>query len=182
MERYRITSEAAVYFVTWSIVEWLPVFVSEPAFRIITDSLEFCHRQKGLRTNAFVIMPTHFHAIVFHESYDPDALAAALTEMRKFTGRALADLCQTAMPECFSRALVESAGVDRNRRVWQPSRHPVAVTSEAFYRQKLDYLHDNPVRKGLVVRAGDWRFSSARWYLSEMSVPSELTLSRINWD
>jgi hypothetical protein len=62
MERYRIVSDAAVYFVTFSIVDWLPIFVSEEPCRIVADSFRFCHEQKALRFNAFVIMPTHLHA------------------------------------------------------------------------------------------------------------------------
>jgi hypothetical protein len=57
VERYRITAEAAVYYVTYSVVDWLPVFVSEQSCRIITDSLNFCYEKKGLRVNAFVIRP-----------------------------------------------------------------------------------------------------------------------------
>jgi hypothetical protein len=53
MERYRIRPESAVYYLTYSVVEWLPVFVSEAVCKIITDSLTFCHRQKHLRINAF---------------------------------------------------------------------------------------------------------------------------------
>lgn len=63
MERYRILPEAAVYYVTYSVVEWLPVFISEATFRIVTESLTFCHEQKHLRANAFVVMPTHMHMI-----------------------------------------------------------------------------------------------------------------------
>ena len=63
-----------------SIVDWLPVFVSEGAWRILADSLNFCHEQKGLRVNAYVIMPSHFHRIVFLRQFDRDALKAALTD------------------------------------------------------------------------------------------------------
>jgi len=48
-ERYRITDDAHIYFVTYSVVEWLPVFVSDVACRIVTDSLNFCHQNKHLR-------------------------------------------------------------------------------------------------------------------------------------
>ena len=65
MERYRIADDVGIYFVTMSVVDWLPVFVSERRWRILTDSLNFCHERKGLRVNAYVIMPTHFHGIVF---------------------------------------------------------------------------------------------------------------------
>jgi hypothetical protein len=45
MERYRIHPEAAVYFLTYSVVEWLPIFVNEKSCRVITESLTFCNRQ-----------------------------------------------------------------------------------------------------------------------------------------
>ena len=57
MERYRIVSDQAVYFLAFSVVEWLPVFVTESACRIITDSLKYCATHKSLATNAFVIIP-----------------------------------------------------------------------------------------------------------------------------
>ncbi len=179
MERYRFRSDAAVYFVTFSVVEWLPVFVSETAFKIVTDSLNFCCRSKGLRINAYVIMPTHLHAILFHESFDGVQLASVVTDFRKFTGRQLCDFCDQNMPACFSETFRKAAGDDRQRRFWQPSRHPEQIETESFWRTKFDYLHENPCRKGLVVRASDWRFSSASYWLSEGKVPSEVILSTL---
>ena len=64
METYRIHDDASLYFVTYSAVSWLPVFVNERACRLLTDSLVFCHGQKGVRINAYVIMPAHLHAMV----------------------------------------------------------------------------------------------------------------------
>jgi hypothetical protein len=60
--------------VTFSVVKWVPIFVSAGACTIITESLTFCHSQKGVRINAFVIMPAHLHAILFHESFQATAL------------------------------------------------------------------------------------------------------------
>jgi putative transposase len=72
-------------------VVWLPVFVSQAACKIIVDSLNDCHRYKGLRTNAYVIMPTHMQAICFHESLTAKDLERVLTDFRKPTGRELLD-------------------------------------------------------------------------------------------
>ena len=83
MESYRFYSDGTVFFVTFSIVEWLPVFVSDKACKIISDSLNFCHSSKGLRINAYVIMPTHFHGIFFHESFAVDRLGSVVTDFRK---------------------------------------------------------------------------------------------------
>jgi len=67
MENYRIHADSSVYFITYTVVEWLPVFVSGAANSIVTDSFRHCHEKKGLRINAYVIMPTHLHAIVFEK-------------------------------------------------------------------------------------------------------------------
>ena len=58
MERYRIVADVGGYYVTFTVVDWLPVFINESACKIITDSLNFCVKQKALRVNAYVIMPT----------------------------------------------------------------------------------------------------------------------------
>jgi hypothetical protein len=47
MERYRIRPDSAVYFLTYSVMEWLPIFVDEQTCGIVTDSLAFCHREKS---------------------------------------------------------------------------------------------------------------------------------------
>ena len=114
MERYRITPDAAVYYMTYSIVEWLPVFTSEVPCHFITESLNYCHQHKGLRINTFVIMPTHLHAIVFSSDFRSEPLAAALTEFRKFTGRQLSDYCQQTMPACFCATLSWTAPSSRS--------------------------------------------------------------------
>ena len=164
MERYRIRPDTAVYFCTFSVVDWLPVFISERPCQIILDSLRFCHEQKQLGVDAFVIMPTHLHLIVFDREWNTERLQQTLTDFRKFTGRRLVEFCGEATPACFSAALAAAAGDNRSHRFWQATRHPGAITSEKFHNQKRDYLHDNPRRKGLVLLQTHWRWSSARWY------------------
>jgi len=181
MERYRFHSDGAVFFTTFAVVEWLPVFVSEDACKIVVDSLNFCRRSKGLRTNAYVIMPTHMHAIFFDAAFDAKRLEKTLVDLRKFTGRELADFCQRCMPACFTEALRRAAGDDRERRLWQPTKHPEQLETEAFWRVKFDYLHENPCRKGMVRCAEHWKFSSAGYWLSDGRVPSEVVLSAIEW-
>jgi putative transposase len=181
MERYRISDENGIYFITMSVVEWLPVFMSDKSCRILTESLNFCHAQMGLRLNAYVIMPTHFHAIVFLHRSDASALKAALTSLRKFTGRQLSDYCTNHMPHCFHEVLIKSSGEDQERRFWQATLHPKRIESESFYLQKLNYLQDNPCRKGLVRRPEHWRFSSASFWLSDGQVANDVMLSPIEW-
>jgi REP element-mobilizing transposase RayT len=181
MERYRFHADGALFYVTFSVVDWLPVFVSEGACRIVTDSLTYCHRHKGLRVNAYVIMPTHLHGIVFHETFTAKAIEQTLTDFRKFTGRQLADYCGEHAPPAFGDVFGRRAGMDRERRFWQPSRHPVQLETEAFWQAKLDYLHENPCRKGLVRQPEHWRFSSAAFWLAAQEEAGDVPLSAVQW-
>src|SRR5690606_38428222 len=165
-ERYRIQAEHALYFFTMSVVHWLPIFISEEAYCIVTDSLTFCHERKQLRINSFVIMPTHLHLILFDADFDAQRLQETVTAMRKYTGQKLADYCDKALPPVFGQVMRTGRRSDRNRQVWQPTRHPDTIWSESFCRGKVDYIHDNPRRKGLVRQVTDWRFSSAAYWLS----------------
>ena len=181
MEKYKIHADASVYFLTYSVVEWLPLFVSEASCKIVTESLTYCHKQKHVRINAFVIMPTHLHLIAFDVDQNVSRLVQTLADFRKFTGRQLSDYCIQHAPKCFAETLRDLAIGDRGRRVWQPSRHPEAIERERFWQQKIDYLHDNPCRKGLVRNQEDWRFSSAAWYASDYAQGVDVPLTQIEW-
>lgn len=101
--------------------------------------------------------------------------------MRKFTGRRLADYCEQRLPNAFGEVVRGTQRSDRVRQVWQQSRHPVGIWTHDFWHTKVDYLHDNPRRKGLVHSATDWRFSSASYWLSEMRVENDVILTGVEW-
>jgi hypothetical protein len=180
VERYRICEGVGVYYVTFTVVEWLPVFIDETACRILTDSLNFCILKKHLGVNAHVIMPTHAHAILFDIEFNPERLKHTLDDMRKFTGRQLLDHAAHHLPKSFSEVFRQHAGTDRQRRFWQPTQHPVGIYSQSFWKQKLDYLHDNPCRKGLVKYPEAWRFSSASYWLTGEA--GDVQVSDVGWD
>ncbi|MBI3737526.1 MAG: hypothetical protein HY258_00580 [Chloroflexi bacterium] len=166
MERYRIVEGVGLYFVTFTVVDWLPVFISETACKIVTDSFNFCTQNKYLRVQSYVIMPTHLHAILFDQDFDAERLKHTLDDLRKFTGRQLADHCMEHMPKIFTETFKSHAGEDRQRRFWQPTQHPEGILTEKFWKQKMDYLHWNPCRAGLVHLPEDWRFSSASFWVA----------------
>ncbi len=84
-------------------------------------------------------------------------------------------------PARFPGVRVERAGGDRARRLWRPTRHPVPIKTEGFRQAKLDYLHHNPVRKGLVRQAEPWRFSSASYWTSGGTIANDVLLSAVQW-
>ncbi|MDO9129870.1 MAG: hypothetical protein Q7U34_08390 [Anaerolineales bacterium] len=178
MERYRIVEGIGAYFVTFTIVEWMPVFIDETTCKIITESLNFSIQNKRLGVNAYVIMPNHMHAIVFDKDFDNKRLKHTLDDFRKFTGRKLLDYADGNLSEAFGQTFRRNAGEDRQRKFWQSTQHPEGIFTEKFYRQKLNYIHMNPVRKGLVRAAEDWRFSSAGYWLGERDTGQETSVQR----
>jgi hypothetical protein len=101
MEKYRIVDGIAAYFVTFTVVEWLPVFIGEDTCKIITESLNFCITNKSLRVNAYVIMSNHMHAVLFDSDFDTERLQHTLDDFRKFTGRQLSDYCDKHFAPVF---------------------------------------------------------------------------------
>jgi REP element-mobilizing transposase RayT len=56
-------------------------------------------------------------------------------------------------------------------QLWQPQNYSEMIETEEFFLQKLKYIHMNPVRKGYVLEASDWKYSSARnWECQDDSV------------
>jgi REP element-mobilizing transposase RayT len=180
MEHYRIVKDVALYYITFTVVEWLPVFIDETACKIVTDSLNYCIRNKFLGVNAYVIMPTHLHAVLFDRKSDSERLKHTLDDMRKFTGRQLVDYAEEHLPKISMDVLRENAGKDRQHRFWQPTQHPVGIFNESLWKQKVDYLHYNPCRKGLVTCPENWRFSSARYWLTGEA--GEVEVSDVGWE
>ncbi len=124
-------------------------------------------------------MPTHMHANVFDKDYDSTRLDHTLTDFRKFTANQVLTFCDQHAPPSFTTVFRQHAGADRLRRFWQPTRHPETLTSENFWEQKVDYIHQNPCRKGLVRNPEDWRYSSAAYWLK--GEETDLKISDVEW-
>jgi len=67
--------------------------------------------------------------------------------------------------------LFRTAGSDNSKnqiyQFWQQENHPIEIYSNKFIDQKLAYIHDNPVKAGLVDNAWEYRYSSARDYMND---------------
>ncbi len=162
---YRVFSdEHCAYFVTCTIVDWQPIFVDRPYFEILVESLKFIRAKKGIQITAFVIMPTHLHLVVLPE--ENVNLSNAMRDFKRFTLQALSAQMERGGHESWLRVFAQHAPErpGSEYRLWQEGFHPEAIRSAKFALQKIEYIHNNPVRKGLVDVPEHWRYSSARTY------------------
>ena len=162
--RYRINEPERSHFITATVVEWLPVFTTGACCDIIVQSLAFCREKKGLRIYAWVILDNHFHAIVA----GPE-LARTIGDLKKFIAREVLAQLKTEGREWLLNQLAYYRAAHKSlsqHQVWQEGVHPQSIASDAMMLQKLEYLHNNPVKRGLVAAPEHWRYSSAHEWLA----------------
>jgi putative transposase len=166
MSRWKVIPGVGHHFVTTTVVEWQNVFTAIPYFEIIIESLKHCIQNKGLHLHGYVIMPNHAHYIL--SSDDGTKLSHIMRDFATYTSRHLSGQLEEEgrreILKVFRRA-ARAGGRGNVYKVWQEGYHPIALDSEDFFSQKLNYLHDNPIRKGFVERPEHWRYSSARNYV-----------------
>ncbi len=165
---YKIYDKDGIYFITSSIVEFIPVFVDDKMFRIITDSLEFCRNEMNLKIFAYVIMDNHFHAAL-----SAPELTKVMKNFKRYTAnRILKELKTKKNSWLLNQLNYWKKGHKSNSyyQVWQEGFHPQQIKDADMLRQKVKYIHYNPVRRGLVKAPEYWKYSSASNYAGQESV------------
>lgn len=168
MTRYR-ADENLPYFCTITVLDWTPVFIERRYINSLIESLSYCRANKGLQLFAYVVMPNHLHLI----AAAPD-LHSMMRDYKRFTSRTIheqlvADGRKTIL-ECLERGAQRARREHGEFSFWEDGFHPQAISSRGVFEQKLRYLHENPVRKGLVAKPEDWWCSSAGWYAGQSEV------------
>ena len=166
MGRYKIIDEKGIYFTTHTIVEWMPVFKERKYFEIIIASLRFCMRNKGLHVFGYVIMLTHFHLMA--QTEEGFKFSDVMRDMKKFTSLEISKELerdnQKLLLHVFKKAAQQEKG-KRSYKIWQEEYHPQIIYTNKVCRQKLEYMHNNPIEKGFVEKPECWQYSSARNYI-----------------
>ena len=164
-DRYRVYEADHPYFLTCTIVGWLPVFTRPERFQIVYDSWSWFYRQQRLKVFAYVILENHLHLIASGRQ-----LAKEIGMFKSYTARQIIDFLRAAgVRTLLSQFKWEKAAhkTDRVYQVWQEGSHPEEIQSEGMMWEKIEYIHDNPVARGYVDDPLDWRHSSARNYAGQ---------------
>ena len=162
--RYKFVDPTLPHFVTCTVLHWVPVFTRPDTVEIVLDSLRYLMAE-GLKVYAFVILENHLHLVAQSNQLDRDMM-----RFKSFTARQLIQYLEEkkVLPILEQLAFYKKAHKDnRTYQFWQEGVHPEWMQNEAMLRQKVDYIHHNPVKRGYVDETRHWRYSSARNYLGE---------------
>lgn len=117
---------------------------------------------------AYVIMPDHLHMVTSTQEDEP--LSDIMRDFKRFTSKSISSLLKRGHKNSYLQVFRNYAKLSKEDlmyKVWQGYFHPKAIYSDKFFKQKIDYIHYNPVRKGLVEKPEEWLYTSARNYLLE---------------
>ena len=173
--QYKIYDNASPYFLTCTIVRWIPLFNDPTLVEILLDSLRFLQQHNRLTIYAYVVMDHHLHLVAASENLSRD-----LMSFKSFTARKILDSIKDKGENELLAKLADAKArhkKDRTYQVWQEGSHPQAITNETMMHQKVTYIHQNPVERGFVDEPEAWRYSSAADY----SGLSGLLEVRLDW-
>lgn len=180
MKTFQISRDSQALYITAVANDRLPVFRTDAVKKVTCEALDEARQSGGFLIFAYVIMPDHVHLI----TNDPNSSAEVLRYVKGITGRRVIDYLKDGN---FESSLAKLRHQDWKRKhahsLWQKEKNVFSIFSEAMFMQKVNYIHLNPVRAGLVERAIDYRWSSARiWKGCPLEdEPLMVDINQIEW-
>lgn len=161
-------------FFTATINKWQNLLSEDENKDVVLDSLKYFCNTYRIKLYAYVIMPNHIHLIL--ELLGDETETDFQRDFLKFTAQ---QMIKRLIFLDREEELInyKSTQADRIYQIWQRRPKWVEVANELILKQKVDYIHDNPLQEKwkLVFSPKDYQFSSASFYSDNESQNSFLT-------
>ena len=150
-----------LHFVTFSCYRRLPLLRTAGARNVFARALGVMRERHGFLLVGYVVMPEHVHLLI-----GEPARGTPSTVLQALKQRVSRDLLgETRRRSTGPSSLAFPEGDQRLPHFWQARFHDFNVHSARKRREKLDYMHANPVKRGLVENPLAWIWSSATFYV-----------------
>lgn len=153
------------YFITTTVMNFDSIFSLGRKYNmILIDSLKYMINENHVELFAYVIMPSHVHLVL----YVPvgESVINCMRNFKRYTSGEITKLVQQEKRKYLLERLIENAVFSRaqKHKVWMDRFDDLIITTERMMGIKINYIHNNPVKAGLVEKPEDWEFSSVRNY------------------
>ena len=169
--KYKFSDNDKLYFISFSVLNWIDLFIREEYKKVIIDSWKYCQKEKDLEIYGWCIMTSHIHMIIGSQGRELDKIVG---EMKSFTSRSLRKLLENHSTESRKEWIIwmmQRAGLKNENnndwQLWNQNNQPIELYNSEIFYQKLNYIHYNPVEAGFVEKEEDWIYSSARDFAGE---------------
>jgi len=169
--KYKFRDQSKLYFVTFATVYWIDVFTRNEYKDTFLDCVRYCQSQKGLEIYSWVIMSNHVHLIIGTTGMKMEDI---LRDLKRVSSKRILRSIENNVEESrkeWMLWLMSRAGKKNSNnskfQFWNQHNHPIELADNRMMQQKLDYIHNNPVKAGWVDFAKSYIYSSARDYEGE---------------
>lgn len=160
--RYKIYEPTQPHFITCTILHWIPIFTRTQTTDIIFESLKYLQKTDNLKIYAYVILENHLHLVA-----QSDDIAKSMAKFKSFTAREIISYLKKENAKTILEQLIfykKAHKVDREFQLWQEGIQPKLIQGDKMMLDRMNYIHQNPAKRGYVDEAKHWRYSSARDY------------------
>jgi putative transposase len=151
----------ALVFVTATVTDWIPVFDNSTAAEIAIDRLSEATKHFSVAVVGYVLMPSHLHLLLGFSQ---------IRQLSKFM-QSFKILSSKAVKQSVNSGITDGLWNDGKFNLWKPRFDDLIIVSAEQFRTKLNYIHTNPVRAGLVSDPAEWLNSSASDWLTDRKGP-----------
>lgn len=178
---FTISKDTQALYITAVAKDRLPIFQTDAIKAITCDAVDEARKSGGILLFAHVIMPDHFHLLTGCLDKKPSEVLRYIKGI--VAHRVIEHLKEKNYQSSLEKLRHETGKRNYRYSLWQHETNVFQIFSESMFMQKVNYIHLNPVRAGLVERAVDYHWSSARiWQRCEVEdEPLLVDFDQINW-
>ncbi len=160
--RYKIYEPTYPHFITCTILHWIPIFTRTQTTDIIFDSLKYLQQTDNLKLYSYVILENHLHLIA-----SSDDIGKSMRKFKAHTAKEILKLLQENNIKTILEQLAfykKAHKKNTTYQLWQEGIQPKLIKDDKMMIDRINYIHNNPVKRGYIEEARYWRYSSARDY------------------
>ncbi len=150
------------HFITCTILHWIPIFTRVETAQIVLDSLKYLQKSDNLKIYVYVILENHLHLIA-----SSDDISKSMQKFKSFTAKEILHYLQKQNAKTILDQLAfykKAHKTETSYQLWQEGIQPKRIQDETMMIERVNYIHQNPLKRGYVDEAKHWRYSSARDY------------------
>ncbi|MBK8145551.1 MAG: transposase [Bacteroidetes bacterium] len=180
--KYKFRDQNEIYHVTFTVINWIDVFIRNEYKEILITSWKHCIDHKGLEIYGWCIMTSHVHMII---GSNKNKLEDIVRDMKKHTSEQMKYAIRNNKNESrreWMLGMMQDAGKANNNNAnfqfWIQNSHPIVLDKIEIAWQRLEYIHNNPIVTGFVDKAEEYVYSSARDYYYD--IEGKVPIKRLN--
>lgn len=160
--RYKIYEPTHPHFITCTILHWIPIFTRTQTTDIIFESLKHLQQSDNFKLYSYVILENHLHLIA-----SSDDIGQSIRKFKSFTAKEILQLLQKNNVKTILDQLAFYKKAHKKQttyQLWQEGIQPKLIKDDKMMIERINYIHNNPVKRGYIEDPIHWRYSSARDY------------------